>query len=34
MDSSDIHRLQTDLNILGEWAVENERRYIQAKVKQ
>jgi hypothetical protein len=25
-DSSDIDKLQTDLNRLGEWAVENEMR--------
>ena len=26
MDSSDIGKLQTDLNRLGEWAVENEMK--------
>ena len=30
MDNSDIGMLQTDLNRLGEWAVENEMKYIQS----
>ena len=34
MNSSNIDKLQTDLNRLGEWAVENETKEIQAKVKQ
>jgi outer membrane biogenesis lipoprotein LolB len=30
MDNSDIDMLQTDLNRLGEWTVENEMKYIQS----
>ena len=30
MDRSDIEKLQTDLNRLWEWAVENEMKIIQA----
>jgi len=33
MDNSDINRLQTDLNRLGEWAVENEMRINPGKSK-
>ena len=33
MDSSDIDRLQTDLNRLGEWAVENELKINLGKSK-
>ena len=33
-DSSDIDKLRTDLNGLGEWAVANEMKIIQAEVKQ
>ena len=32
-DSSDIDKLQTDLNRLGEWAVENEMRINPDKSK-
>ena len=32
--SSDIDKLQTDLNRLGEWAVENEMKINLGKVKQ
>jgi len=32
-DSSDIDKLQTDLNRLGEWAVENEMRVNPDKSK-
>ena len=31
IDISDIDKLQTDLNRLGEWAVENEMKIIEAK---
>jgi len=34
MDSSGIDKLQTDLNRLGEWAVENEMKIVQVKVQQ
>ena len=34
MDSGDIDKLQTDLNRLGEWAVENEMKINPGKVKQ
>ena len=33
MDSSDIDKLQTDLNRLGEWAVENEMKKNRGKSK-
>jgi len=33
MDSSDIGKLQTDLNRLGEWAVENEMKINLGKSK-
>jgi len=33
MDSSDIHKLQADLNRLGEWAVENEKKIHPDKSK-
>ena len=33
MDSSDIDKLQTDLNRLGEWAVENEMKTNPGKSK-
>jgi hypothetical protein len=33
MDSSDIEKLQTDLNRLGEWAVENEMKINPGKSK-
>ena len=33
MDSSDIDKLQTDLNRLGEWAVENEMKINPDKIK-
>ena len=32
-DSSDIDKLQTDLNGLGEWAVENEMKINPGKSK-
>ena len=31
IDISDIDKLQTDLNCLEEWAVENEMKIIEAK---
>ena len=31
IDISDIDKLQTDLNRLGEWAVENEMKIFEAK---
>ena len=34
MDSSDIDKLQTDLNRLGEWAVKNEMKVNPGKIKQ
>jgi len=34
MDSSDTDKLQMDLIRLGEWAVENKMKIIQAKVNQ
>ena len=34
IDSSDIDKLQTDLNRLGEWAVENEMKINPGKIKQ
>jgi hypothetical protein len=34
MDSSDIDKLLTGLNSLGKWAVENEMKIKQAKLKQ
>jgi hypothetical protein len=33
LDSSDIGKLQTDLNRVGEWAVENEFKINQDKSK-
>jgi transcriptional/translational regulatory protein YebC/TACO1 len=33
IDSNDIENLQTDLNSLGEWAVENEMRINPGKSK-
>jgi len=33
MDSNDIDMLQTDLNRLGEWAVENEMKINPDKSK-
>ena len=33
MDSSDIGNLQTDLNRLGEWTVENEMKINPGKSK-
>ena len=33
MESSDIDKLQTDLNRLGEWAVENEMKKNPGKIK-
>ena len=33
MDSSDIDRLQTDLNRSGDWAVENEMKINPGKSK-
>ena len=33
-DSSDMDKLQTDLNRLGKWAVENEMRINPDKIKQ
>ena len=33
MDSIDIDKLQTDLNRLGEWAVENEMKINPGKIK-
>jgi len=33
MDSSDIDKLQTDLNRLGEWAVENKMKINPGKSK-
>jgi len=34
MDSSDIDKLQTDLNRLGEWAVQNEMKKNPGKSKE
>ena len=34
MGSSDIDKLETDLNRLGEWAVENEMKIKPGKLKQ
>ena len=34
MDSSDIGKLQTDLNRLGEWAVDNEMKINPGKSKE
>jgi hypothetical protein len=34
MDSSDIDKLQTDLKILGDWAVENEMKTNPGKSSQ
>ena len=34
MDSSDIDKLQTDLNSLGEWVVDNEMNINPEKIKQ
>ena len=33
MDSGDVDKLQTDLNRLGKWAVENEMKINPGKVK-
>ena len=33
MDSIDVDKLQTDLNRLGEWAVENEMKINRGKSK-
>ena len=33
MDSSDIDKIQTDINRLGEWAVENEMEINPGKSK-
>jgi len=33
MDNSDIDKLRTDLNRLGEWAVENEMKINSEKCK-
>ena len=33
MDRSDIDKLQTDINRLGEWAVENEIKINPGKIK-
>ena len=33
-DSSDMDKLQTDLNRLGKWVVENEMRINPDKIKQ